>query len=135
MWYNLLADLVVAVHLGYMAYVIVGQLLIVIGVLARWSWVRNFWFRVTHLGAILIVAVETLVRVECPLTTLERWLRGSHEHTTFIGRLLDRALFYSPDEVSPFILDTSYLLFALLVLVTYYLAPPRWAAHKRSGAA
>ena len=58
--YGFLADLVVAVHVGYVSYVVVGQLLIVIGWMAGWNWVRNFWFRMTHLLAMAVVVFEEL---------------------------------------------------------------------------
>ena len=40
-----LADGVVALHVSYVAFVVLGQLLILAGVVFRWQWVRNFWFR------------------------------------------------------------------------------------------
>jgi hypothetical protein len=127
MWYyGFLADVVVFVHLSYVAYVLIGQLLIILGLCCRWSWVRNIWFRLTHLSAILIVAFETLAGFKCPLTTLEEWLRGSATHASFIGRLLDRILFYSPEEVAQETLNLCYLAFALVILATFFLAPPRW---------
>src|ERR1700687_1873141 len=70
-----LADIVAAVHLAFVAYVIAAQVLIVVGVLARWAWVRNAWFRVSHLVMIGVVAVESLVDFDCPLTTWENLLR------------------------------------------------------------
>ena len=36
---------------------------------------RNFWFRGSHLGAIAVVAAESLVGFVCPLTTWENRLR------------------------------------------------------------
>ena len=41
MGYDLLADLVVAVHVGYVSYVVIGQAAILLGVLLRWNWVRR----------------------------------------------------------------------------------------------
>src|SRR4029079_7904709 len=58
MGYRLLADLIVAIHAAYVAFVVVGLLLILIGLACGWKWVRNWWFRVAHLVAILIVAAE-----------------------------------------------------------------------------
>src|SRR5579884_4026965 len=75
MWYGLLADLVVAVHVAYVSFVVLGQLAILVGILARWRWVRNRWFRVAHLIAILIVAAEAALDITCPLTDWEDRLR------------------------------------------------------------
>src|SRR5207248_10352138 len=89
MWYRLLADLIVAIHTSYVGFVVVGQVLILVGVTRGWRWVRNFWFRVAHLVAIAIVAAEALFDVACPLTVWEDRVRewGGQAATggTFIG--------------------------------------------------
>jgi hypothetical protein len=73
--YGFLADLIVAVHLVYVGYVVIGQLAIMAGVFLKWHWVRNPAFRWSHLAMICIVAGEALLNFECPLTTWERDLR------------------------------------------------------------
>lgn len=75
MFYGFLADVVVAVHVGYVSYVVLGQLVIFAGVLLGWRAVRNPWFRWSHLLMICIVAVESIGNVACPLTTWEYQLR------------------------------------------------------------
>jgi len=45
----LLADIVLVVHFAFVLFVVGGLVLIWIGVVLRWAWVRNFWFRVAHL--------------------------------------------------------------------------------------
>src|SRR3954453_6359565 len=60
MGYSLLADLVVAIHVAYVSFLPFGQLTICAGVVLRWGWVRNFWFRSAHLLAIAIVATEAI---------------------------------------------------------------------------
>jgi hypothetical protein len=74
----LLADLLVTIHLAFVAFVVVAQLLILVGWLARWGWVRNFWFRAVHLLCIAFVAVEAVGGIQCPLTTWEHDLRKVH---------------------------------------------------------
>ena len=61
--YVILADFIVAIHVAFMVYVVFGQLLILIGVVAKQGWVRNIWFRCSHLGAIFIVAFETVADI------------------------------------------------------------------------
>lgn len=125
MWYSFLADVVVAFHFAYVSYVVVGLLLVLLGICCRWSWVRNFWFRLTHLAAILLVAFEALVDIRCPLTTLEEWLRGHTTEMTFVGRVLGRIMFFTPDEVSQQTLNLCYFGFALAIAAAFLLAPPR----------
>jgi hypothetical protein len=125
-----LADLVATVHLLFVLYVILAQLLIVVGVAARWRWVRNPWFRISHLLMIGVVAAESIVDFECPLTTWENMLRAAAGHEvgageTFIGRLVDSIMFFDHSKYY-YILNMSYLGFALLVAVTFWLAPPHF---------
>src|SRR5262249_11268514 len=68
MVYGLLADLIVAIHVGYVGVVVFGLLAILIGGPLGWRWVRNPWFRVIHLLMILIVATEAIWDITCPLT-------------------------------------------------------------------
>ncbi len=126
MVYTLLADIVVAFHVVYVAYVILGELVILLGLAFRWDWIRNRWFRLTHLGAILIVAFEAVAGIPCPLTVWEDSLRVMAGETvtegTFIGRIMHDLLFY---HGPPWVFTTAYVSFALLVVVTLVLAPPR----------
>ncbi|HEV2948290.1 MAG TPA: DUF2784 domain-containing protein [Gemmataceae bacterium] len=136
MWYGYLADLVVAFHLGYVSYVLVGQLIIWIGLIFRWSWIRNPWFRWTHLLAILVVALEAVCNITCPLTSWEFELRrmaGQEvEESTFVGKLFHNILFW---DLPPWAFTTMYIGFAALVLGTFVLAPPRWRWRKGMPAA
>ena len=55
-----LADLILIVHFLFVAFVVGGLALTWIGASFGWQWVRNFWFRVSHLAAIVFVAGEAL---------------------------------------------------------------------------
>src|SRR5436190_2400243 len=74
-FYGLLADLVLVVHFAFVLFVLLGLFAIWMGRFLRWSWVRNFWFRLAHLLAIGIVVAESVGGVVCPLTTWEDKLR------------------------------------------------------------
>jgi hypothetical protein len=128
MGYGLLADVLVAIHVAYVSYVVFGQLLIWLGLLLRWSWVRNPWFRWTHLIMILIVGAEAVLDIECPLTRWERNCRDLAGQATsgesFVGRLLHNLIFV---DWSPWVLNALHIAFALVVLGTFVLAPPRRA--------
>jgi|SRR5687767_5893963 len=121
-----LADLIVVLHLGYVLFVIVGLVLIWLGVLLRWGWVRRPGFRVPHLVCTLIVPVEALIGYVCPLTTWEHELRlraGQHpEEISFMGRLARDLLFYqAPDWV----FTVCYVAFGLVVVATFLRVPIR----------
>ena len=125
--YRLAADAVLVLHISYVSFVLVGFLLTVVGILARWQWIRNFWFRSLHLAAILLVAAESLLGVICPLTTWESELRKLAGQTAyrgdFIAQWLHDLLFI---DAEPWVFTVCYTLFGLAVLATFVLAPPRW---------
>jgi hypothetical protein len=127
MFYALSADFIVAVHVAYVSFVILGELAILLGLALRWKWVRNPWFRLLHLTAIVIVAGEALLSIQCPLTVWEAQLRELAGQKvaggTFIGRCMDSILFY---QLPPRVFTICYVSFAVLVLATLVLAPPRW---------
>lgn len=124
--YRFAADGVVLIHLGYVSFVVVGQLLLLIGMLRGWSWIRSLRFRVLHLGAIGVVVAESLLEITCPLTTLEQFLRNKAGQATyrgdFIGNCAHELLFF---DCQPQTFTLIYALFGLLVLVTFLVAPPQ----------
>jgi hypothetical protein len=127
MWYALGADLIVAFHVAYVSFVVLGQLAILLGIVLKWRWVRNLWFRLAHLLAIVIVGLEAVWDIACPLTVWEESLRrlAGQEMTgeSFIGRSLHRLIFL---DCPPWFFNVLHISFALLVLATFILAPPRW---------
>src|SRR5262245_23162242 len=134
MFYRVLADVISAIHLGLMLYVIVGQLVILLGIVFRWHWIRNPRFRWTHLAAILTVAAEAVLGIDCPLTNWEDALRvlghGAGDQRSFTARLVHALLFPNLPAVDYEFLTYCYYGFALLVLVTFVLAPPGRSAPK-----
>ncbi|MCG7200196.1 DUF2784 domain-containing protein [Marinobacter pelagius] len=73
--YLLLADSLLVLHVLLVAFVIFGLVAVFLGRLLHWRWVRNFWFRVTHLVVIGIVVLQAWLGVLCPLTVWEMELR------------------------------------------------------------
>ena len=126
MRYSLIADAIVAVHVAYVSYVVLGQLLIWLGLAMRWRWVRNPWFRWTHLIMMVIVGGEAMLDIECPLTRWERQFRKlagqEASGTSFLGRLLHDLIFVN---WPPPVINGLHIAFALVVLATFVLAPPR----------
>jgi hypothetical protein len=125
-WPALLADLTVVVHLAYFLFVVAGFPLIWLGAWRRWGWVRDLRFRVGHLAAIALVALETVIGADCPLTVIEVRLRiqagQSPGQEPFVARLVDSVLFHDwPDWV----FNLLHLGFALVILATMLLIPPR----------
>lgn len=125
--YEFLADALVAVHVGYVAYVVVGEALILLGWWRGWRWVRDFWFRATHVLAIGVVVFEEVIGVRCPLTVWEEWLRVRAGQPvtgqTFVGRLLHAILFY--EDTPQWVFTLGHAVTGAVVLATLFLCRPR----------
>jgi uncharacterized protein DUF2784 len=134
MFYSILADLVVGLHVAYVSFVVIGQLLILLGIALRWNWIRNPWFRIAHLLAMVIVAFEAVLAIDCPLTVWEGALRRLAGQDigqgSFLGRLLHNLIFY---DFETWVFTVAYIAFAVLVIATFVLAPPRFQQRGRQG--
>ncbi|WP_067661475.1 DUF2784 domain-containing protein [Ferrimonas marina] len=122
----LAADAILLLHFGFVLFVILGLVLILLGGLCHWPWTRNRHFRFAHLLAIAVVVTQSWLGQICPLTLLEQWLRrqggGPSYSGSFVGHWVESLLYYrAPDWV--FIL--AYSLFGLLVLLAWWRWPPR----------
>ena len=119
------ADAVLLLHVLFVVFVIVGLLLILVGKALAWSWVRNWWFRITHLVAIGVVVLQAWLGVICPLTTLEMALRreaGDATYAgTFISHWLESILYY---QAPAWVFAVCYTAFAALVVLSWFWVRP-----------
>ncbi len=124
--YRILADATVVVHALMAAFAVLGLVAVLVGRVAGWQWIRNFWFRLIHLGLIVVIAVFPLIGGLCPLTELENWLRkqsgGETYPGSFIAHWVHELLFV---QVSSQVIAVSYLAFGVAVLSAFFLVPPR----------
>jgi len=120
------ADAILFTHLCYVGYVVIGLLLILLGWWRDWSWVRNPWFRATHLIAIFIVTISAWFQIDCPLTILENSLREKAGDTgyagSFMSHWMSEILFY---QASPMAFTIGYSVFGLLVIGSWFAVRPR----------
>ena len=123
--YSALANIVLVAHVSYVLFVVAGLVLILAGGMRRWQWVRNPWFRLLHIAAILYVAAEAWLGIVCPLTTLELWLRELAGQTAyegdFIAYWLRNLLFF---DAPPWVFTVCYSAFGALVLACWLRFPP-----------
>src|SRR3569623_621884 len=124
--YQTLADLVLITHVAFVGFVVVGLLLILMGGVCHWAWVRNPWFRALHLAAIGLVVTQAWLGIICPLTTLEMYLRvlaGDETYSgTFIAHWLQKLLYY---QAPWWVFTLCYTLFALAVIGSWEKVRPR----------
>jgi hypothetical protein len=131
--YATLADLLVAFHFCYVLFCIGGEIVIILGGLLRWSWVRNLGFRVAHMAAVALVAAESLAGAWCPLTVWEYQLRlkagqSIEQQISFIARLVRSLIFYN---FPAWAFVVAYVAFAVLVALTLILVPPHRGLRRR----
>ena len=124
---DLVADVVLVVHFAFVAFVVGGLPLIWVGAALGWRFVRSFWFRASHLAAIVFVAAEALLGVMCPLTVWEDALRGRASETSFVAHWVRRVMFYTWPE---WVFTMVYVAFAAIVGITYWLVPPRRRSYR-----
>jgi len=125
--FQLLSNAVLVLHLGIVAFVVLGLVLVVAGNLRRWRWVNRPWFRLAHAAAIGVVVLESWFDITCPLTTLEMWLRSKADAPTYAGGFIEhwlQLLLYH--DAPPWVFVLAYSLFGLLVLASWWLYPPEF---------
>ncbi len=118
----LLADLLLVLHFALAGFIVLGLILVWVGALARWSWVRNPLFRTLHVCSIVFVAAEALAGAACPLTVREDLLRGGARPDSFVGRWIFRLLYYDAPEG---LFTVLYAAWAAATVLTLRFVPPR----------
>jgi hypothetical protein len=107
MLYRLLADLVVVVHLAFIAFVVLGGFL-------AWRWPRVLWVHIPVIAWALVIVVFS---VECPLTPLENYLRQLAGQRGYSGSFIDH---YLTGVIYPGrLLGLTRALAAVVVLIAY----------------
>jgi hypothetical protein len=124
--YLLLADAVLLSHALIVAFVILGLIATLIGGALKWQWVKNPWFRLSHLICIGVVVTQAWAGVVCTLTTLEMWLRshaGQQVYSgSFISHWLSSLLYY---DFPAWVFTVTYSAFGALVLASWLWVKPR----------
>lgn len=126
MIYLLAADAILIIHVLFVAFIVIGLLLIYLGKTRGWFWVRNPWFRLTHVAAIGVVTLQSWFGLMCPLTIWEKALR-SHAgivvyNGSFISHLLETILYY---RAPMWVFAVCYTMFGAIVVASWVWVRPR----------
>ncbi len=127
--YQILSDLVLVIHFCFVGFIVAGIVVVWLGSVCRWSFVRSPAFRVAHLLAMGIVMVESCAGLTCPLTAWEEQLRlragqSAVVDQSFMQRWVGSLLFY---DASEHLFTLIYAGLLLLIVLTFCLVPPRRA--------
>jgi hypothetical protein len=123
---RLLADAVLLLHAAVVVFVVGGLLAVVLGGWRQWAWVRRPGFRVAHGAAIAVVVLQAWLGQDCPLTTLESWLRqqagAAGYGSGFMAHWVSRWLYW---DAPPWVFVVAYTLFGVGVVLAWRAWPPR----------
>jgi hypothetical protein len=127
------ADMILGLHVLFVVFVVLGLVVVLLGKVLSWSWVRNPWFRWAHLAAIGVVVLQSWFGVICPLTEIEMALRerGGGEGVysgSFITHWLNAILYY---RAPPWVFVAAYTGFGSLVVASWFWVRPRPFSKKR----
>ncbi len=133
LWARILANVIAVFHALFVTFLVFGMVAIIVGLMSRWSWVRNFSFRVLHLSAIGVMTAQARAGIRCPLTVLENDLRklaGQGRAGQGRGPIRARSsVLGTPAHLlppKPWVFACADTLFGLEVLAAFVLMPPRW---------
>ena len=132
--YQALADAVLVLHFGVVLFVLLGLPVIVIGNQLHWAWVNRYAWRIVHLAAIAVVALQAWLGKYCGLTVLESSLREKAGQTgydgSFIQHWVQRLIYY---EAPMWVFIVAYTIFLALVAWAWWRYPPRRKARNPRG--
>ena len=118
----LLADIVLAVHFALALFLVLGLILIPLGFVYPWQWIRNRRFRQIHAGLMIFVAIEAIFAMTCPLTIIEAQLRQTTAPESFWAYQLSQLLYW---DLPPSFFLILYSACALWVIYLWKKVPPK----------
>ncbi len=118
----LIADIVMLIHFAFIAFVVGGQSLIMIGYHRKWRRATNRVIRGIHVACVLYVAVQAWAGQWCPLTLLEnryRQIAGQETYrNSFIQDWVGRLIYYDAPQ---WVFTIIYTIFGAVALIYWFL--------------
>jgi len=125
------ANIVTILHFLMVAWAVLALPATLLGLAIGAPFARGFWFRTIHLLFILFVLGETVLGVECPLTTWERDLRAMDgkelhevEDEPWAARAAHNAFLFRGKTIADML--PYYAAFGIALVGVFAAAPPRW---------
>lgn len=125
-----IADIVMLIHFMFVAFVVGGQSLIIIGYHRKWRLAANLLIPRLHMACVLYVVVQAWAGQWCPLTLLENRYRQTAGQETyrssFIQDWVGRTIYY---DAPHWVFMIIYTVFGAVALI-YWLSLERQGAQK-----
>ncbi len=90
----LAGQLILALHLGVIAFNVAGLVAIPLGAKLGWAFVRIRWLRLLHLGSLAVVSLQALLGRACFLTIWQAGATGGGRADPLIMRWVNSVVFW-----------------------------------------
>ena len=117
----MLADAILLLHLAIVLFNTLGLVLVWVGAVLGWRWVRIFALRIVQILLMGYIALQAMVGQICPLTILEDALRGTVDERGFIARWASALLYWN---APPWVFAAGYLVWFGVMLLTWFMVRP-----------
>lgn len=125
-----LADLVLCLHFSIATFVLLGFILIVVGMVRGWEWIKDRRFRLIHVAMVVLVALQALLGRACSLTSLESRLRemaGQEGYDRpFIATWISKILYW---DFPLWVFTVVYIILALMTLGLFFYQKKLGSSH------
>lgn len=116
--YAIAADIVIVIHVLWIAFVILGFPVLL--------WINNARWRLIHLAAVIWMVLMQLTRSICPLTYLEAWLksegRGAEVYSgKFLIETIERLIYVDTVTLEKITWATG--IYLLLIALSFWFRP------------
>ena len=108
------SEIVLFFHFIVFLFITVSFFLIPFGYFQKWKWVKNKYYRLTHLVLMGVILIETILGFMCPLTILENFLRNNIEVDNNLTQIIHQIMYWNLPNyqfIILYILSFSYLIF------------------------
>jgi hypothetical protein len=120
--------IVLALHLAIIAFNVAGLVLIPLGALRGWRWVREFWWRLVHLLSLAVVAIQAMLGQACFLTIWQDELSGTTPVQPMIEQWINGLIYW---DLPLWVFAAAYVAAFLYVIALWVWVRPRKSRSSR----
>jgi len=88
------SEIVLLIHFCIFLFIILSFFLIPLGYQQKWRWVKNKYYRSTHIILMGIIFIETILGFMCPLTVLEHHLRNNTKVNNKFTEIIHQIMYW-----------------------------------------